>query len=205
LDADQERLWVLRARAGDDEAFTRLVEAYQNPVYNLAYRMLGSPTEAEDAAQETFVRVYARLSTYDPQRKFSSWLLSIASHYCVDRLRRRHGNTVSMEEIMSWRWLPDDKPKPEERTLAHEESATIQRLLSELPDQHRLVIILRYWQDMSYEEIAEVTGSTVSAVKSRLHRAREQMAQRLGEVEGTAEESEREERRVPDNALSRGI
>jgi len=72
LDADQERLWVLRARAGDDEAFTRLVEAYQNPVYNLAYRMLGSPTEAEDAAQETFVRVYARLSTYDPQRKFSS-------------------------------------------------------------------------------------------------------------------------------------
>jgi len=205
LDADQERLWVLRARAGDDEAFTRLVEAYQNPVYNLAYRMLGSPTEAEDAAQETFVRVYARLSTYDPQRKFSSWILSIASHYCVDRLRRRHGNTVSMEEIMSWRWLPDDKPKPEERTLAHEESATIQRLLSELPDQHRLVIILRYWQDMSYEEIAEVTGSTVSAVKSRLHRAREQMAQRLGEVEGTAEESEREERRVPDNALSRGI
>ncbi len=205
MDADQERLWVLRARSGDDDAFTRLVEAYQNPVYNLAYRMLGSPTEAEDAAQETFVRVYTRLNTYDPQRKLSSWILSIASHYCVDRLRRRHGNTVSMEEIMSWRWIPDDKPKPEERALTREQNATIQRLLMELPDQHRLAIVLRYWQDMSYEEIAETTGSTVSAVKSRLHRAREQMAERLASVQQAPREAEETERRVPDNALSRGI
>ena len=196
---------VMLTLAGEQTAYEVLVNRYQKAAISAAISVTKNHFMAEDAAQETFVRVYARLSTYDPQRKFSSWILSIASHYCVDRLRRRHGNTVSMEEIMSWRWLPDDKPKPEERTLAHEESATIQRLLSELPDQHRLVIILRYWQDMSYEEIAEVTGSTVSAVKSRLHRAREQMAQRLGEVEGTAEDTEREERRVPDNALSRGI
>ena len=68
VDADQERLWVARAMSGDDEAFTKLVEAYQGPVYNLAYRMLGTAAEAEDAAQETFLRVYTRLDSYAPQR-----------------------------------------------------------------------------------------------------------------------------------------
>ena len=90
---DTESNWIQQARAGDQaasaDAFSRLVEAYQTPIYNLAYRMLGNRTEAEDAAQETFIRAYTRLDTYDPGRKFSSWLLSIASHYCVDVLRRR--------------------------------------------------------------------------------------------------------------------
>ncbi|NLD42672.1 MAG: sigma-70 family RNA polymerase sigma factor [Chloroflexi bacterium] len=205
MDADQERLWVLRARSGDPEAFTKLVEAYQNPVYNLAYRMLGSPTEAQDAAQETFLRVYTRLDTYDPQRKFSSWILSVASHHCIDRLRRQRGNTVSMEEIMSWRWIPDEKPKPEERTLAAEQNAAIRRLLMELPEQYRLAIVLRYWHDQSYEEIAEMTGSSVSAVKSRLHRARQQMAVMLAEMQKATVAEHESQRRVPDNALSRGI
>jgi len=205
VDADQERLWVSRALAGDDEAFTQLVEAYQGPVYNLAYRMLGTATEAEDAAQETFLRVYTRLDSYDPQRKLSSWILSIASHHCVDRLRRRRGNTLSMEEIMSWRWVPDDKPKPEERTLTRESNTAIHRLLQQLPEQYRLAIVLRYWHDLSYEEMAEVTDSTVSAVKSRLHRARQMMAGRLGEAEVAEREDRGAERRVPDNAVPRSI
>jgi len=86
---DQEIIWLEKARRGDREAFGRLVEAYQGPVYNLAYRMLGNAAEAEDAAQETFVRMYTRLHTYRPEHKLSSWVLSIASHYCIDRLRRR--------------------------------------------------------------------------------------------------------------------
>ncbi len=205
MDADQERLWVARAMSGDDEAFTKLVEAYQGPVYNLAYRMLGTAAEAEDAAQETFLRVYTRLDSYDPQRKLSSWILSIASHHCVDRLRRRRGNTVSMEEIMSWRWLPDEKPKPEERTLAQEKNTAIHRLLQDLPEQYRLAIVLRYWQDLSYEEMAEVTDSTVSAVKSRLHRARQMMAAKMAEAEAAERAGLGLERRVPDNAVPGSI
>jgi len=176
---DQEKLWVLQARQGDQVAFSRLVEVYQTPIYNLAYRMLGNGAEAEDATQETFVRVWTKLDSYDLNRKLSSWILSVASHHCIDRLRRRRGNQVSMEEIQSWRWLPDDKPRPEERTMMGEKADKIRQLLGQLPSQYRLVITLRYWQDRSYAEIAEITGTTESAVKSRLHRARRAMAELL--------------------------
>ena len=89
---------IKAARRGDTAAFTRLVEAYQRPVYNLAYRMLGESAEAEEAAQEAFLRAYTQLSTYQPSYKFSSWLLSIASHYCIDLLRRRRLTWLSIED-----------------------------------------------------------------------------------------------------------
>jgi RNA polymerase sigma-70 factor, ECF subfamily len=205
VQVDRERMWVARARAGDDQAFARLVEAYQGPVYNLAYRMLGSPTEAEDAAQETFLRVYTRLDSYDPTRKFSSWILSIASHHCVDLLRRRRGNTVSMEEIMSWRWIPDERPRPEERALSGEQARVIHRLLERLPPQYRLAIVLRYWYDLSYEEMAEISQTTVSAIKSRLHRARQMMANLLADTEPAREADQAPERSVPNHALPGSI
>ena len=95
---EQEKRWIAAARQGDRSAFGRLVEAFQGPVYNLTYRMLGDPEEAEDAAQETFLRAYRKIDTYDPSRKFSTWLLSIASHYCIDRLRRRRLTWLSLED-----------------------------------------------------------------------------------------------------------
>jgi len=177
--SDQELDWVLQARRGDERAFAQLVDAYQMPVYNLAYRMLGSSAEAEDATQEAFLRVWDKLDTYDSSRKLSSWVLSVASHYCIDRLRRRRGGQVSMEEIMASRWLPADDPKPEDSALMRERDARVRALLQCLQPQYRIVIVLRYWHDLSYTEIAEVTGTTESAVKSRLHRAREAMAELL--------------------------
>ncbi len=206
MGADQESLWVAQARQGNQEAFAKLVEAYQVPVYNLAYRMLGSTAEAEDATQETFLRVYTRFDTYDPTRKLSSWILSIASHHCVDRLRRRRESTVSMEEIMAWRWVPDEKPRPEERVVTREKSREMRRILDALPAQYRLVIVLRYWYDMSYDEIADVTESTVSAVKSRLHRARQVVASMLetedgSDIRGDAA-GESAERRLSPSAVS---
>jgi len=182
--ADQELDWVLQARRGDEHAFAQLVEAYQSPIYNLAYRMLGSAAEAEDATQEAFIRVWTKLDTYDPSRKLSSWMLSVASHYCIDRLRRRRGGQVSMEEIMASRWLPADDPKPEDTTLTLERDERVRTLLQFLQPQYRLVIALRYWQDKSYTEIAAITGATESAVKSRLHRARRAMAELLAEADG---------------------
>ncbi|MGC9359140.1 MAG: RNA polymerase sigma factor [Anaerolineae bacterium] len=200
----QERAWAVAARQGDEEAFAKLVEAYQRPIYNLAYRMLGSPGEAEDAAQETFLRAYTRLHTYDSSRKFSSWILSIGSHYCIDRLRRRRGKTVSMEEIMSERWLPDDDPRPEQSTLDHEREALIQSMLQEVAPQYREVLILRYWHDYSYEDIAEITQTSISAVKSRLHRARNAIADALEGHEAANEEAD-QRRKVHGNALSRSV
>lgn len=203
--AEQELSWVLQAKQGDQHAFARLVEAYQGPVYNLAYRMLGNSSEAEDAVQETFLRVYTKFSTYDTEFKFSSWILSIASHHCVDRLRRRRGNLASLEEIQASRWVPDEKPRPEALTLREEKRAALRDMLKALPAQYRLVIVLRYWHDMSYEEIAEVTESTQSAVKSRLHRARRMMASRIEEQEANECVPNDSGRRVRQNAVSRCI
>ncbi len=172
-----EAEWVRLARQGDQTAFGRLVVAYQTPIYNLAYRMLGNAVEAEDAAQETFLRVYTKLHSYDPQRPFRSWLLSIASHYCIDRLRRRRITWLSFEdEIAAPERLTSTAPNPESVVVQREQEDRIQRLLTTLSPTDRAAITLRYWYDCSYEEIAETLNLTVSAVKSRLHRARRALA-----------------------------
>ena len=174
---DQEQRWILRAREGDVEAFTNLVKAYQTPVYNLAYRMLGNAVEAEDAAQETFIRVYKRLDTYDPNRKFSSWLLSIASHYCIDRLRRRRMTLLSLEDVAFSGHLASEEDRPEESLARDDKESQVHRLLDELPEDYRAAVVLRYWYDYSYKEIAQALETTESAIKSRLFRARQMMAQ----------------------------
>lgn len=175
---DQELLWLEQARRGDQAAFSRLVEAYQRPVYNLCYRMLSNAPEAEDAAQETFVRMYTKLHTYQPDRKLSSWVLSIASHYCIDRLRRRRGQWLSLDEEPMITTLPSQNRGPEELAVRAESRDEVQRLVDMLPAAYRVPLILRYWHDLSYAEIAEVMGLTVQAVKSRLHRARLQVIEK---------------------------
>jgi RNA polymerase sigma-70 factor (ECF subfamily) len=184
---DRDRAWVEEALDGDDQAFTHLVDAYATPVFNLAYRMLGTAEEAEDAAQETFVRAYTRLHTYDTSRKFSSWLLSIASHHCIDRLRRRRNNLVSLDELPPWNMPASDAESAVQRIIRREREERIRRFLLQLPPDYRLALVLRYWYDLSYAEMAEMTGTTVSAVKSRLHRARLRLAALLSEAETGAE------------------
>jgi len=171
----QEKNWALAAQKGDQAAFMHIVDAFQRPVYNLCYRMLGDVTQAEDAAQETFLRVYTKLNTYKHERKFSSWLLSIASHYCIDQLRRRRYQMVSWDDLPPWRWLPANDPEPENIVLTHEAHDSLRVLLDALPPDYRAAVILRYWHDMSYEEIAEMLETTVSAIKSRLFRAKQMM------------------------------
>ena len=175
---DQELLWLERARRGDQAAFSRLVGAYQGPVYNLCYRMLSNAPEAEDAAQETFLRMYTKLHTYQPERKLSSWVLSIASHYCIDRLRRRRGQWLSLDEEPVAATLASPNRGPEELALRSESRDEVQRLVDVLPAAYRVPLILRYWYDLSYAEIADVMGLTVQAVKSRLHRARLQVIEK---------------------------
>lgn len=173
---DQEQTWVMQARRGDARAFSRLVEAYQRPVFNLTYRMLGNIEEAEDAAQETFLRAYSRLAQYDPAMKFSTWLFSIANHHCIDRLRRRKVISVSIDDNPVLQNLESDDLRPERSALQEETRIEVQTLLEQLAPEYRLPLVLRYWEEMSYEEIAETMNVTVATVKSRLFRARQQLA-----------------------------
>ncbi len=175
-----ETEWIKLAQEGNQAAFGRLVGAYQTPVYNLAYRMLGNAGEAEDAAQETFLRAYTHLHSYDPLRPFRSWLLSIASHYCIDQLRRRRITWLSFEdEIAAPERLASDSPNPEAMVAQREREEQVQQLLAVLSPTDRAAITLRYWYDCSYEEIAETLSLTVSAIKSRLHRARHSLARTM--------------------------
>ena len=168
--------WVAQARAGDRQAFTLLVEAYQVPVYNLCRRMLGNPSEAEDAAQETFWRAFQALERYDPQRPFATWLLSIAAHYCIDYLRRQRLVALSLEAMPDYHDAPDPAPGPESSAEVHERECRVARMLQTLDPLDRAAIVMRYWYDLSYEEMGEALSLSVSAVKSRLHRARRQLA-----------------------------
>lgn len=176
---DEEQVWLERARQGDKAAFGRLIEAYQGPVYNLAYRMLSNRGEAEEAAQEAFIRAYTKLDTYDPTRKFSTWMLSITSNYCVDLLRKRRALLLSLDHpLPSHPALMSDRADgPEAQTVDSERETMVQALLEELPEDYRQAVVLRYWYDLSYKEIAGIMDTTVSAIKSRLFRARRQLAE----------------------------
>lgn len=173
---EQEQAWVQAARAGDRRAFDQLVESYMRPVYNLTYRMLGNPQEAEDAAQETFMRAYARLDQYNEDHKFSTWIFSIANHHCIDRLRKRRATYVSIDDNPVLQNLSDETPQPEHSLLGKEEAAEVHRILAQLDPDYRTPLVLRYWEDLSYEEIAATLDLTIPAVKSRLFRARQKMA-----------------------------
>ena len=190
---DNEQIWLEQARRGDKNAFGQLIEAYQGPVYNLAYRMLAISGEAEEAAQEAFIRAYTRLDSYDPAHKFSTWLLSITSNYCIDQIRKRRAVLLSLDEPLAPHpALHSDNSKgPEAQFLAQEREDLVQSLLNELPADYRQAVVLRYWYDMSYEEISELQETSVSAVKSRLFRARRQLAD-AGLERGIAAEVEQE-------------
>lgn len=161
---------------GDQEVFSTLVERYKDAVQNLAYRMLGNATEAEDITQETFVRAYTQLATYKSVHKFSTWLLSIASHLAIDQLRRRRFLALPLEDVPFLEWIVDVGISPEQSALQGEQQDEIQSYLQRLPGKYRAVIILRYWYDFSYDEIATALKLTPPLVKARLHRARELLA-----------------------------
>jgi RNA polymerase sigma-70 factor (ECF subfamily) len=170
--------WVRRAQKGDDEAFTNLVEMYQKPVYNLCYRMLGDPASAEDAAQETFLKAYQNLARYDVERSFATWLLSIAAHHCIDKLRRKRFSSFSIDEDEEGQTeIPDrSAPDPETETVHQQTRERLQGCLQSLDPTDRAAVVMRYWQDCSEVEIAQTLKLTVPAVKSRLHRARRELA-----------------------------
>jgi RNA polymerase sigma-70 factor (ECF subfamily) len=177
-----DRQRVALVKAGDQQAFAEIVRAHQTAVYNLAYRMLNDRGEAEDAAQETFLRAYSSIERYDTERPFRTWLLSITSNHCIDRLRKRRLTWLSLDEpLPAHPALSSDEAEPEEAAIQREREAMIQGMLAELSPEYRAAVVLRYWYDLSYDEIATMLETTESAIKSRLFRARQVLADKLSE------------------------
>ncbi|KIL37998.1 RNA polymerase subunit sigma-24 [Gordoniibacillus kamchatkensis] len=177
------------ARAGDRDAFEELVQLYKDKIYHLAYRMLGNRQEAEDAVQETFLRVYMNLERYDEQQKFSTWIFRIGTNLCIDRLRKKKPNyslDAELPEGEGGDWysmLPSEDATPEDRVIVSETQRQIHRAIETMPDKYKSVVILKYLQDMSLQEIGEVLDMPVTTVKTRVHRGREFLRQQLEKLD----------------------
>jgi len=177
MSAHDETDLIRAARRGNLDAFNELVLAYQHRVYNLAYRILGDPAAASDAAQETFIAAYRKLSTFRGG-SFRSWLLRIVANRCYDELRRQKRRpTTSWEEFgdvdeEANPALVNGSASPEERAEQAELARFIQGAISTLPPDQRVVLVLSDVEGMTYAEIATTVGVPVGTVKSRLARAR---------------------------------
>ncbi len=172
---------VRECLAGKPRAFGRLYERYKSMVYELAYRMTRNHEEAEDVLQDTFLRAMRALSTYDTQYKFSTWILTIASRLCVDRWRASRHRELSLDADSGevGLQLPHPGERPDEHTFRREVAALVEDGLQRVPEDYRVMLILRHRLELSYEEIASVTGMPLGTVKTRIHRARERLAKAL--------------------------
>jgi RNA polymerase sigma-70 factor (ECF subfamily) len=143
--------------------------------------MLGEPALAEEASQEVFLKAFRNLAAYDPRRPFRTWLLSIAAHHAIDALRRRRLSTVALDDLPPEASPPDHAPGPEALLVEREKAEEVDAMLRTLAPRDRAAMVLRYWYDLSYEDMAQMLETSVSGVKSRLHRARRQLAAQVGE------------------------
>ena len=176
MTAPTDRDLIIRARRGaaDGDAFGELVTRYQTSVFNVCYRMLHEHATAEDLAQETFIRVYDRLHTFDLEREFGPWIRRVAANLCLNHLESQKITAPLDEERDA-----DESARPERQVEVKERSAQVRNALASLPPQYRAVVELRHYQELSYDEIAAELNIPLSDVKSHLFRARKLLAEKL--------------------------
>jgi RNA polymerase sigma-70 factor (ECF subfamily) len=175
--ADEAQL-VDRLRQGDPRAFEELVIAYQHRVFGVALRMLGSRAEAEEAAQEVFLRAHRAIADFRGDAKLSTWLYAIASRLCMNRLASGERRLLREGEETLAR-IPSGHPSPADELERSERDAALHRAIAELSDERRMVVVLRDLEGLSYEEIASALDLELGTVRSRLHRARMDLKEKL--------------------------
>jgi len=181
---------MARVAGGDQEAFEILVNRHQTSVLNLIYRFIGDRTQAKDLAQEVFLRIWQAAKSYEPKAKFTTWIYRITANLCFNELkssrRKKWFQFLQSDgdhEIRTEENLPDRSPSPEDRLLAKERSLQITDALQSLPENQRMALILKRYDDLSYQEIAQILGCSVSAVESLLVRAKRSLQKNLAAYE----------------------
>ncbi|MDR7080375.1 RNA polymerase sigma-70 factor (ECF subfamily) [Neobacillus niacini] len=170
---------------GDQDAFAEIVEIYSNSIYQLGYRMLGNRHEAEDIAQEAFIRAYVNIKSFNQDLKFSTWLFRIATNLCIDRIRKKKPDYYLDAEVSGtdgltmYSQLSSNSPLPEKELESLELQETVQKEILKLPEKYRAVIVLKYIEELSLNEISEILDMPLGTVKTRIHRGREALRQQL--------------------------
>jgi RNA polymerase sigma-70 factor (ECF subfamily) len=185
LAALEDSQLVARYLEGERFAFQELAGRYQDRLLNFIYRTIGDRDRAEDLVQETFVRVYRHLHRFDPTKKFSTWIYTIASNLAKNELRNRSRNPLVLFQTIKKNWDADHRPlewedtqyKPDDLFRKRHLREKVEEAVKLLPEHHRIVFVLRELEGKTYEEIADITGCNLGTVKSRLNRARNNFAQ----------------------------
>ena len=175
---------VKRFLDGEQRAFGILVDRYDNRLVNFVYRTIGDRERAQDLVQETFIRVYRHLHRFDPTKKFSTWIYTIASNLAKNELRNRSRNPLVFFQTIKKNWEADHRPlewedhtyRPDDLYRKRHLREVVERAVDELPEHHRVVFVLRELQGKTYEEISQITAVNLGTVKSRLNRARNNFA-----------------------------
>ena len=176
---------IKQVKNGDQNAFAEIVELYKDKVFQLCYRMLGNRHEAEDIAQEAFLRAYVNIHSYDTKRKFSTWLYRIATNLSIDRIRKKKpdyyldAEVAGAEGLTMYSQVAADVMLPEDEVESLELQEIIQNEILKLPDKYRSVIVLKYIDELSLKEISEILDLPVGTVKTRIHRGREALRNQL--------------------------
>ena len=183
--ATSDSEFVKKALEGNIASFGTLVERYKNRVYNVACRILNNAEDAEDISQEAFVSAYKSLRQFDIQKKFGPWLFRITANLCIDFLRRRKYQSVSLDENGAYLdddntiQIPDKSPSPQKLTENAELKEIMEETIAELPPKYRITLMLRYIEDYTYSEIADALDTSVDTVKTHIHRGREILKKKL--------------------------
>ncbi|WLR42028.1 RNA polymerase sigma factor SigW [Bacillus carboniphilus] len=176
---------IKQVKKGDQDAFAEIVDLYKDKVYQLSYRMLGNSHEAEDIAQEAFIRAYVNIHSYDTKRKFSTWLYRIATNLSIDRIRKKKpdyyldAEVAGTDGLTMYSQVAANISLPEEEVESMELQDTIQKEILKLPEKYRVVIVLKYIEELSLQEISEILDIPIGTVKTRIHRGREALRKQL--------------------------
>ncbi|CAG9606905.1 RNA polymerase sigma factor [Pseudoneobacillus rhizosphaerae] len=177
----EETLWIQEVLAGNKYSYTHIINKYKNQLYATILRMTKNPQDAQDFVQEAFIKVYHQLGKYDGKGSFSSWIYRVAINHCLDEFRKKshHIQKVELSEEMY-----ENPSHPEVIFLKKERSRQLERIVATLPEDERMIILLRYVNELSYDEISELLDIPVTTVRNKLHRAKIKMRKSVNQEGG---------------------
>ncbi len=179
---------IKQVKNGDQDAFSEIIELYKDKVYQLCYRMLGNSHEAEDVAQEAFIRAFINIESFHIEKKFSTWIFRIATNLSIDRIRKKKpdyfldAELSKSEGLTMYSQVANDSPLPEDELVSLELQQIVQEEILKLPEKYRAVVVLKYIEELSLKEISDILELPISTIKTRIHRGREALRKQLKDV-----------------------